>query len=70
LRGKGIRYEKNNKIDLKEAGFEDVDWFQLIQARFQWQAAANVVLNTGLYEKTKFFINWTFISFSRRTLLH
>jgi hypothetical protein len=35
----------NLKIDLKEIGFEGVDWIYLAQGRYQWHALVNMVMN-------------------------
>jgi len=32
-------------MDLKEVGWEDVDWFKLTKERFQWRAVVNTVIN-------------------------
>lgn len=40
----GHRWQDNVKMDLKEIGWEDVDWFQLAQDDDQWQATVNMVL--------------------------
>jgi hypothetical protein len=40
----GIR-EDNNKMDIQEVGWEDVDWIEMAQDRDRWQAVANVALN-------------------------
>jgi hypothetical protein len=39
------RWEDNIKIDLREAGWEDVHWMHLVQDRDQWQALVNMVKN-------------------------
>jgi hypothetical protein len=35
----------NIKMDLREIGWEDVDWMHLAQDRHQWQALVNMVMN-------------------------
>jgi hypothetical protein len=37
--------ENNIKTDLKETGFEDVDWIHLVQDSVLWQALVNTVMN-------------------------
>jgi len=37
--------ENNTEMDLKEVGWEDVDWFNLVKDRFQWRAVVNTVMN-------------------------
>jgi hypothetical protein len=35
----------NIKIDLKEIGWEGMDWIDLAQDRDQWRALVNTVMN-------------------------
>jgi hypothetical protein len=35
----------NNKIDLREIGWDGVDWIELAQKRDQWRALVNTVMN-------------------------
>jgi hypothetical protein len=35
----------NIKIDLKETGWDGVDWIDLAQDRDQWRALVNTVMN-------------------------
>jgi ribosome biogenesis protein Nip4 len=39
------RWEDNIKMDLREIGFEDVDWIHLAQDRDRWWAVVNAVMN-------------------------
>jgi hypothetical protein len=39
------RWEDNSKMDLREIGFEDVDWIHLAQDRDRWRAPVNTVMN-------------------------
>jgi hypothetical protein len=41
LRRPRLRCEDNIRMDLKETGWEDVDWIHLDQYRDQWQAFVN-----------------------------
>jgi hypothetical protein len=41
------RWEDNIKIDLKEIGWEAVDWIHLAQYSDQWPAVVNVVKLSG-----------------------
>jgi hypothetical protein len=41
----GSAREGNIKTDLKETGWEDVDWIHLVQDRDQWQAFVNTIMN-------------------------
>jgi hypothetical protein len=38
------RWENNIKLDLKEIGCDDMDWFHLAEYRFQWWALVNTVI--------------------------
>jgi hypothetical protein len=37
--------EDNIRMDLKETGWEGVDWMHLAQDRDQWWAVVNMVMN-------------------------
>jgi hypothetical protein len=39
------RWKDNIKMDLKEIGWDGVDWFNIAQDRGQWRALVNTVLN-------------------------
>jgi hypothetical protein len=39
------RWEDNIRIDLREIGWEGVNWIHLAQDRDQWQALVNMVMN-------------------------
>jgi hypothetical protein len=39
------RWVDNNKIDLREIGWDDMDWIDLVQNRDQWWALVNTVMN-------------------------
>jgi hypothetical protein len=45
LRRPRHRRENNIKTDLREIGFEGVDWIHLPQDRYQWQAFVKMVMN-------------------------
>jgi hypothetical protein len=57
----------NIKIDLREIGWNGMDWIDLAQDRDQWRSLVNlrVPLNAG-----KFSSGCTIDSFSRRAQLH
>jgi hypothetical protein len=38
------------KMDLRDIGWEDVEWFQLAQDRGQWRAVVNAVMNLRILE--------------------
>jgi hypothetical protein len=35
----------NNKIDLREIGWDSMDWIDLAQGRDDWRALVNTVIN-------------------------
>jgi hypothetical protein len=39
------KWEANIRTDLREIGWEGVDWMHLAQDRDQWQAVVNTVMN-------------------------
>jgi len=39
------RWEDNNRIDVKEVGWEGVDWTHLAEDRDQWRALVSTVMN-------------------------
>jgi hypothetical protein len=39
------RWVDNIKIDLREIGWDGVDWIHLVQDRDQWKALVNTVMN-------------------------
>jgi hypothetical protein len=39
------RWEDNIKMDLRETGWDGMDWFDLAQDRGQWRALVNMVMN-------------------------
>jgi ribosome biogenesis protein Nip4 len=39
------RWEDNIRMDLREIGWEDVDWIHLVQDRDQWRVVVNTVMN-------------------------
>jgi hypothetical protein len=45
LKRPGYRWEDNIKMDLRETGWEGVDWIHLAQDMDQWLAVANKVMN-------------------------
>jgi hypothetical protein len=40
-----IRWVDNIKMDLREIGWDGVDWMDMAQDRDQWRALVNTVLN-------------------------
>jgi hypothetical protein len=39
------RWEDNIKMDLKEIGWEGMDWMHLAQDRYQWWVFVNMIMN-------------------------
>jgi hypothetical protein len=39
------RWKDNIKMDLREIGWESMDWMHLAQDRDQWRALVNTVMN-------------------------
>jgi hypothetical protein len=61
----------NNKIDLREIGWDGMDWIDLAQDGDQWRALVNAVLNLRVpYNAGNFLSGCTIGSFSRRAQLH
>jgi hypothetical protein len=60
----------NIKIDLREAGWDGVDWIDLAQDRDQWRALVNMVTNLWVPQNAgKFLSSCTIAGFSRRAQL-
>jgi hypothetical protein len=41
----GVKWEHNIKLDLRETGWDGVDWIDLAQDRGQLRAFVNMVMN-------------------------
>jgi hypothetical protein len=39
------RWEDNIKMNLREVGWGDLDWIDLVQDRHRWRALVNTVMN-------------------------
>jgi hypothetical protein len=39
------RWEDHTKMDLREVGWESMDWIELAQDRGRWRALVNAVMN-------------------------
>jgi hypothetical protein len=48
------RWEANIRMDIREVGWEIVDWMHMSQERDQWQALMNMVMNLGSVEDGEF----------------
>jgi hypothetical protein len=42
-----LRWVYDIKMELREIGWDDVDWMDLAQNRDQWRALVNTVMNFG-----------------------
>jgi hypothetical protein len=45
LRRPTCRWEDNIRMDLREIGWEGVDWIHLTQDRDKWKALVNTIMN-------------------------
>jgi ribosome biogenesis protein Nip4 len=45
LRRPRRRWEDNIRVDLREIGWEDMNWIHLVQDTDQWPALVNTVMN-------------------------
>jgi hypothetical protein len=50
------RWEDNTMTDIRETGWEDVDWMNLDQDRDQWRAVVNTVTDLGVSYKAGNFL--------------
>jgi hypothetical protein len=58
-------------MDLREIGWDGMDWIDLAQDRNQWRALVNTVMNPRVAQNVeKFSSSCTIGSFSRRAQLH
>jgi hypothetical protein len=65
------RWVDNIKMDLREIGWDCMDWIDLAHDRDQWRALVNTVMNLRVpYNAGKFLSSCTTGSFSRRAQLH
>ena len=39
------RWKDNIKMDVKQGGWEEIEWMNVVQGRDNWQAALNTVMN-------------------------
>jgi hypothetical protein len=61
------RCKDNIRMNLREIGWEIVDWMHLAQNRDQWRAYVNLRVP---YMAGNLLTRWVTINFSGRTLLH
>jgi hypothetical protein len=60
----------NTKIDLREIGWDGMDWIDLHQGRDKWRALVNTAMNLRVpLNAGKFLSSCTIDSFSRRAQL-
>jgi hypothetical protein len=65
------RWMNNIKMDVREIGWDGMDWIDLAQDRDQWRALVNTVMNLRLpYNAGKFLNRCTVGGFSRWAQLH
>jgi hypothetical protein len=58
-------------MDLREIGWDNMDWIDLAQNRDQWRALVNTVMNLRVPQNAgKFLTSYTIDGFSRRVQLH
>jgi hypothetical protein len=58
-------------MDLREIGWDGMNWIDLAQGRDQWRALVNMVMNLRVaYNAEKFLSSRTIGSFSRRAQVH
>jgi hypothetical protein len=70
LRRPRRRWVDNIKIDLREIGWDFMDWINLAQDREQWRTLVNTVMSLGIVQNVgKFLSSCTIGSFSRRAQL-
>jgi hypothetical protein len=61
----------NVKIDLREIGWDGMDWIDLAQDRGKWRALVNALMNLQVPKNSgKFLSSCTIGSFSTRAQLH
>jgi hypothetical protein len=65
------RCDDNIRMDLRETGWEVLDWMNLTYVRVHWRVIINAVMNLRVPLKTESFLTIReTISFSKMTLLH
>jgi len=63
------RWEDNIRLDLRETGWEGMDWINLAQDRDHWQAVLNTVMKLQVSQETGSFLTGCLIITFSRTLL-
>jgi hypothetical protein len=68
---KNTRKTKRRWVDLRETGWDGMDWIDLAQDRDQWRALMNTVMNLRVPQNAGKFLSSSMIgAFSRRAQLH
>jgi hypothetical protein len=61
----------NIKMDLKEIGWDGMDWIDMAQDRYQWRVFVNTGMNLLIAQNVeRFLTSCTTGGFSRRAQLH
>jgi hypothetical protein len=61
----------NIKMDLREIGWDGIDWIEMAQNRDQWRALLNTVINLRVPQNAGNFLSSCIIcGLSRRAQLH
>jgi hypothetical protein len=61
------RWVDNIKVDLRDIGWDDMNWIAMAQDRDQWRALVNTVLNLRVpLNAGKFLSDWTISDSSSR----
>jgi hypothetical protein len=65
------RWVDNIKIDLREIGWDGMDWINLTEDRDHWRAHVNTEMNLWISQNAGKFLNsCTIDGFSRRAQVH
>jgi hypothetical protein len=52
------RWVDNIKMDLREIGWDGMDWIDLVQDRDQWRALVNAVMKFSVFIKRMEVLEW------------
>jgi hypothetical protein len=52
------RWVDNIKVDLRETGWDGMDWINLAQDRDHWRALVNTVMNLRVHKMLEWLHNW------------
>jgi predicted CoA-binding protein len=52
------RWVDNIKMDLREIGWDGIDWIEVVQDRDQWRALVNTVINLRVPQSCREFSEW------------